>query len=177
STPYEITRNSEIYPMEEIMEACDLVTKENVTTKEIVEKFQHNNGFVRFWAVVAVECLEKYDSEIIADLIELLKDEFVTVQIEAAKILIKAGNTEFADLIINYLDGEDKIVQLYAARAFEETWMLLPNFPEKVYTIYSDLKESTAGKWYGHDLYAFWSLSQVFKDENIKAPAEVNYGK
>ena len=66
---------------------------------------------------------------------------------------------------------------LFAARAFEETWNLLPVFPDKVPVIYENLKKQTSGKWYGHDLYAFWSLSQVFDDKNVQAPEEVNYGK
>ena len=108
---------------------------------------------------------------------KLKNDEFASVQIEAAKTLVKAGKTENAETIVNYLGGENKIVQLFAARAFEETWMLLPTIPEKVYKIYAALQESTKGKWYGHDLYAFWSLSQVFQNKKVNAPDEVNYGK
>jgi len=177
STPYEITRDKDIYPMEEILKTCDLATNKDVSSTEIIEKLQHNNGFVRFWAVVAIQCLEKYESEILIELEKLQKDDFKTVQIEAAKTLIKAGNPEYVKIILDYLAGDDEIIQLYAARAFEETWKLLPEFPERVHEIYAGLKESTAGKWNGHDLYAFWSLSQIFKDENVKAPEEVNYGK
>lgn len=177
STPYEITRNTELYPMEEILQTCNLATNENVSSNEIIEKLQHNNGFVRFWAVVAIQCLEKYEPEILIELEKLQKDDFKTVQIEASKTLIKAGNPEYVDKILLYLAGDDEIIQLYAARAFEETWKLLPEFPEQVHKIYASLQKSTEGKWYGHDLYAFWSLSQVFNDENVKAPEEVNYGK
>jgi len=177
STPFEITRNQEIFPIQDILDACDLIIKPNVTTDEILQKLKHKNGFVRYWAIVSVESLENYLPEILKQLEKMVNDDFSTVQIEAAKTLIKAGKPNYNNVIINHLENKDFTVQLFAARAFEETWELLPEFPEKVYSIYQGLKKSTAGKWYGHDLYAFWSLSQVFKDENLKAPDEVNYGK
>lgn len=176
-TPYEITRNGEIYPIQEILEACDLTIKPDLTEKDIIDKLKHENGFVRYWAVVAVECIENYPPTVLQELSELLNDEFKTVQIEAAKTLIKSGKVNNIDTILKYMEDEDATLQLFATRAFEEIWNELPVFPKKVNEIYADLKETTAGKWYGHDLYAFWSLSQVFKDENLKAPEEVNYGK
>jgi len=177
STPFEITKNQDLFPITEILDACDLMIKPNLTTDEILQKLKHKNGFVRYWTVVSVESMEAYQSEILDKLEEMINDDFKTVQIEAAKTLIKAGRTDHVNIIVKYLENEDVTFQLFAARAFEETWQLLPEFPEKVYSIYENLKASTKGKWYGHDLYAFWSLSQVFKDENLKAPDEVNYGK
>ena len=176
-TPYELAKNTEIYPIQELLEACDLTVKSDLDDNDIMEKMNHRNGFVRFWAVVAVECLETYSPSIVNELKKLLNDDFVTVQVEAAKTLIKAGNYDNIRTILNYMEDEDVTVQLFATRAFEEIWRELPVFPEKVVEIYENLKKSTEGKWYGHDLYAFWSLSQVFENENIKAPEEVNYGK
>jgi hypothetical protein len=137
-----------------------------------------DNGFVRFWAVVAAESMEMYEPEILSELKNLAeKDEFLTVQIEAAKTLIKAGQPQYVQDLIKNMENEDQTVVLFAARAFEQTWKLLPKFPDKVMEIYKKLKNQTAGKWYGHDLYAFWSLSQVYQVESVKEPDEVNYGK
>jgi len=177
STPFESSKNQEVFPVAEILDACDLVIKSNVSADEILQKLKHKNGFVRYWAIVSVESLENYQPEILNQLKKMINDDFNIVQIEAAKTLIKAGKPQYVNNIINHLENKDVTVQLFAARAFEETWQLLPEFPDKVYEIYENFKKSTAGKWYGHDLYAFWSLSQVFKDEKIKAPVEVNYGK
>jgi hypothetical protein len=177
STPFEITKNNELFPIAEILDACDLVIYPDITPLEFLQKLNHENGFVRYWTVVSVECLENYHPEIMNQLEKMVNDEFNIVQIESAKTLIKAGHQEHVNIILKHLENKDVTVQLFAARAFEENWQLLPEFPEKVYEIYENLKKSTAGKWYGHDLYAFWSLSQVFKDEKTKAPDEVNYGK
>ncbi len=176
-TPYKLTRNEKIYPIQEILKACDLTVKPDLTESEIIEKLNHKNGFVRYWAVVAIECMEEYSPAILSELDKLLQDELKTVQIEAAKTLIKAGKIENINTILKFMEDEDKTVQLFATRAFEEIWKNLPGIPDKVEKIYASLKKSTDGKWYGHDLYAFWSLSQVFNDESIKAPEKVNYGK
>jgi N-sulfoglucosamine sulfohydrolase len=176
STPYEITKNREIFPVDEILDACDLMIQPKGNPEEIIRKLSHPNGFVRYWAVVATEYLEDYTPQVLAKLEELTDDTFETVQIEAAKTLIKSGRPQFSALIIEKLEKADEPVQLFAARAFEETWQLLPEFPEKAEKIYRNLEKQTAGKWYGYDLYAFWSLSQVFQAGDVKVPEEVNYG-
>lgn len=176
STPYEIAKNRKLFPLDEILDACDLMIQPGVNQEDIFRKLSHPNGFVRYWAVVATECLERYTPQVLEKLEELTKDTLETVQIEAAKTLIKSGRPQFSALIIEKLEKADQPVQLFAARAFEETWPLLPEFPEKVKEIYRNLEKQTAGKWYGYDLYAFWSLSQVFQTDDVKVPEEVNYG-
>jgi hypothetical protein len=148
-----------------------------VHAEEIIQKMNDDNGFVRYWAVISVESLEQFQPEILAQLHKMLDDDFATVQIEAAKTLIKAGETETVGKILDYMQGENNQLLLYATRAFEETWHLLPEIPDGFYIIYEKLKKQTAGKWQGHDLYAFWSMSQVLNDESVKPPEEVNYGK
>ncbi len=178
STPYEITKNQELFPVSEILDACDLMVEPNVSINDVIQKLNDDNGFVRYWAVVSAESRGINNPEILSELKERVKnDNFVTVQIEAAKTLIKAGQPEYVQVLIENMENEDKTVVLFATRAFEQTWKLLPEFPEKVKEIYKQLEKQTAGKWYGHDLYAFWSLSQVFQDEKVKAPDAVNYGE
>ncbi len=178
STPYEITRNQELFPVSEILDACDLIIEPNFSTDKVIQKLNDDNGFVRYWTVVSAESLEMYNPEIIAELKKRVKsDDFASVQIEAAKTLIKAGEPEYVQVLTDNMENEDETVVLFATRAFEQTWKLLPEFPEKVKEIYKKLEKQTAGKWYGHDLYAFWSLSQVFQDESVKAPDAVNYGE
>lgn len=177
STPYEIARNEELFPLAEILNTCDLMINPDVSADEIIQKMNDENGFVRYWAVISAESLEKYQPEILAQLHQMLNDDFATVQIEAAKTLIKAGETNAVGKILEYMQGENDQLLLYATRAFEETWKLLPEIPKEFYQVYEKLKKQTEGKWKGHNLYAFWSMSQVLKNENVKPPEEVNYGK
>lgn len=177
STPYEIARDEELFPLQEVLSACNLMLEENQNIEEVLEMLNHPNGFVRYWAVVSVESLKLFEPEILRHLHFLLDDDFATVQIEAAKTLIKAGDAKAVQLILEYMQGSDHQQLLYATRAFEETWKLLPEIPDDFYKIYEKLKKQTEGKWKGHDLYAFWSMSQVLKDENIRPPEEVSYGK
>ncbi|MFW5831427.1 MAG: sulfatase-like hydrolase/transferase [Prolixibacteraceae bacterium] len=175
STPYELARNDEVFPLPEILAASDLMLEKKPGTKSILKLLNHSNGFVRYWAVVSAQSLKLFEPEIVARLEELLNDDFKTVQIEAAKTLIKAGDDDAVAVILNYMQGENDQLLLYAARAFELTWQLLPEIPEEFYQVYEKLKKQTEGKWQGHDLYAFWSMSQVLKNENVKPPEEVNY--
>lgn len=177
STPYDVAKNKSLFPVAEILDACDLMIQPNVSPDKVIKYLNHENGFVRFWAVVAVESLEFYEPEILSELKKRLNDDFETVQIEAAKALIKAGQPVFSGTITDKLENAEEPVQLFAARAFEETWHLLPEFPKKVNHIYRKLEKQTEGKWYGYDLYTFWSLSQVFQKGNIEVPEEVNHGK
>ena len=90
----------------------------------VLYKSLSSNGFVRYWAVVSVECLAYYSQTIIQELNKLLNDKFKTVQIEAAKTLIKAGKSENVETILEYMQDEDVTVQLFATRAFEEIWKI-----------------------------------------------------
>ncbi len=177
SYPFDIAKNDALFPVAEVLDACDLIITPGISSDDIIRYLNHENGFVRFWTVVAVESLEFYEPEILAELKKRISDDFETVQIEAAKTLIKAGSHEYSDVLVDKLESASEPVQLFAARAFEETWHLLPDFPEKVKHVYRKLEKQTAGKWYGYDLYSFWSLSQVFQKGNIEVPEEVNYGK
>ena len=99
STPYEITKNQELFPVSEILDACDLMVDPHVSPDHVIQKLNDDNGFVRYWAVVSAESSEMYNSEILSELKERVKsDNFVTVQIEAAKTLIKAGEPEYVQV-------------------------------------------------------------------------------
>ncbi len=174
-TPYELARNQEVFPLPEILSACNLMLEKEPDTQHILELMNHHNGFVRYWAVISVESLGFFQPEIVSCLRQMLDDDFATVQIEAAKTLIKAGDSNAVQVILDYMQGENEQLLLYAARAFELTWHLLPEIPEEFYRVYDKLEKQTEGKWKGYDLYAFWSMSQVLKNENVKPPEEVNY--
>ena len=175
STPYEMARDRELFPLQEILSASNLMLQDDLDIKKVTEKLYHSNGFVRYWTLISVESRQFFEPEILELLHILLDDDFATVQIEAAKTLIKSGDIHAVQVILNYMQGDNDQLLLYAARAFEETWHLLPEMPKEFFTIYENLKKQTEGKWKGHDLYAFWSMSQVLKDENVKPPEKVNY--
>ena len=174
-TPYELARNQEVFPLPDILSACNLMLEKEPDTEHILELMEHPNGFVRFWTVISIESLSFFEPEIVNRLRQMLDDDFATVQIEAAKTLIKTGNTDAVSTVLEYMQGENEQFLLYATRAFELTWHLLPEIPEEFYQVYEKLKKQTKGKWQGHDLYAFWSMSQVLKNENVKPPEEANY--
>lgn len=174
-TPYEIARNNELFPLQEILEASNLMLQNEMEIQTVMEKLNHPNGFVRYWALISVESKQFFEPEIIEQLHKMVTDDFATIQIEAAKMLIKAGEPSAVQVLLGYMQGENNQLLLYAARAFEQTWHLLPEIPEEFYALYEKLKKQTEGKWQGHDLYAFWSMTQVLQNDEVRPPEEVNY--
>ena len=168
STPYEIARDSQIFPVEKILSACDLILEEEPDIQKISENLSHSSGFVRYWAVITVQSLNLSDPSILTELKLLYNDDFITTRIEAAKTLIKAGNYEAIQSILKYLNSEDDIVSLYAARAFQEIWQLLPNVPQEFFMFYEKLrlKNETENNLNYYELYTYWALSEVNKKIN-----------
>lgn len=175
STPYEIARDQKLFPLQEILDASNLMLQDEMNIQTVLVKLNHPNGFVRYWALISVESQQLFEPEILEQLHLMLDDDFASVQIEAAKTLIKAGETNAVQVLLKYMQGENDQLLLYAARAFEQTWHLLPEIPEEFYSLYKKLKKQTEGKWQGHDLYAFWSMTQVLQNEDVRPPDEVNY--
>ncbi|WP_339713012.1 sulfatase-like hydrolase/transferase [uncultured Kriegella sp.] len=164
NTPYELARDKEIYPIDEIMSICDLMLWNKDPIQEIIRYLKHDNGFVRYWALMTIQARGISNGEIINAVKMLLKDEFATVQIEAAKILVKNGNPKALDVLNQHLIGEDYLV-LYAARAYQLIGDSLTEFPNEVIEAYQKMSEKTnegslSSKSY-YTLYAYWALHSM----------------
>lgn len=165
-TPYEIAHDSEIFPIDEILAACNLMLEPELTPGEVMNKLQHPNGFVRYWTVIAVQERGFNNEDVIAELKKLKNDNFPTVQIEAAKTLIKLGDKESVKTIVPYIEGPDAVLSLYASRAFQEVSGRLSEKPESVYNYYQKLKISMNDRKNHSEhykLYSFWALYSVYE--------------
>jgi arylsulfatase A-like enzyme len=165
-TPYEAAHDPQVFPIDEILEACNLTLEPELQTNVVLEKLRHSNGLVRFWTVMAVQERGLNNQEVNAELRKLLNDSFPTVQIEAAKTLVKLGNKELITVIIRYVDGSDSAMGLYASRAYQEVSILLPRQPEALVQLYKKLAQEMNDRknhTQYYKLYSYWALYPIFE--------------
>jgi hypothetical protein len=130
-----------------------------------LEYLRHENGFVRYWTVIAVQERGIINDAIKQELNKLTKDEFPTVQIEAAKTLINLANeTQNIDVITQYIENIDSPLMLYASRAFQEVYGKLKESPEPVLKVFEALDiamQDRRNHYEYYKLYSYWALSAV----------------
>jgi hypothetical protein len=165
-TPYEAAHDPQVFPIDEILAACNLTLETELQTSVVLEKLRHSNGFVRFWTVIAVQERGLNNDEVNAELRKLLTDSFPTVQIEAAKTLVKLGDQELITAITRYVDGSDSPFSHYASRAYQELSILLKKQPETLVQLYKKLAMEISN-WRTHPqnykLYTYFALYSVFE--------------
>ncbi|WP_373512763.1 sulfatase-like hydrolase/transferase, partial [Persicitalea sp.] len=120
TTPFEFSQDRAKYPLPELMKVCDLMLKTDLTEKDLTPYLTHQNGLVRYWAVVAARQMDNTKNALKPQLQKLLRDEVPTVQIEAAKLLAEQGDTQGVNLIVSHLQSDDSPLVLYAARALQD---------------------------------------------------------
>ena len=164
STPYQVAHDSQVFPLPAILSACDLMLPGEMDRERLMQRLTWPNGLVRYWATVAVEVTGMMDRGIKEQLHEMLKDDFATVQIEAAKTLVKAGDTNAISTIVKHMQSDDEVLVLFASRALQEVSHLLPEIPREINQVYEQIVQDTANgtQWHKYyKLYTFWSLSEV----------------
>ncbi|MGK7396224.1 MAG: sulfatase-like hydrolase/transferase [Candidatus Cyclobacteriaceae bacterium M3_2C_046] len=167
STPYDVAHDQEIFPLTEILAASDLMLAPSPAPDKVIKYLQHPNGFVRYWAVVAVQHHKMKEEQVVAQLNKLLADDFATVQVESAKTLVKLGQLSAVQTIVNNMQAEDKVLVLFATRAFQEVHQLLPDISQEVYQVYEKIGEETnqGQLWHKYyQLYTYWSLIEIMNE-------------
>ncbi len=165
TTPYEVAHDSALYPLEKIIAACHLMLEAQPSPEKILENLDHPNGFVRYWTVISVEQKKMRNEKILQKLHVLLDDNFSTVQVEAAKTLVKLGDAKAVETIIRHMQtGNDPLV-LFASRAFQEIAGLLPEIPASARKVYEKMEKDTQGgdmRSAYYKLYTYWALIDIF---------------
>lgn len=165
STPYAVAHDPALYPLEEIVAACQLTLEPQPTQETIIENLGHPNGFVRYWTVVTVAYRGMKQAPVQQQLRELLNDSLPTVQIEAAKTLVKLGDVKAAETIVKHMRSGANPLVLFASRAFQEISGLLPKIPEEARKVYEKIEKDTNGgdmRSEYYQLYTYWALIDVF---------------
>ncbi len=163
STPFEFARNTDQYPLEKILRVCNLVLEDDFVGSDLVRYMGDANGLVRYWAVITARSLKKFDETLISALQALLKDDYPTVQIEAANLLAEQKEDNTLDVVIRHMQSGDPSLVLYASRAFQKMAKDRKVFPEEAKALYEKLKNEPPSGSDFYLLYSYWALSYVFE--------------
>lgn len=119
TSTYEMAQNPANYDLEKIYTAAELVGV--AQTEEIAANLNDADSGVRFWAVVGLMNAGSEKKEYIPQIEKLLTDESPTVQIVAAELLCKLGESEDAlPVLTKWVNDERMWLTLYAARTIQE---------------------------------------------------------
>ena len=120
STPYEMAREPDKYPLERILDAAELVGRGPGKLTELVELLADSDGAVRYWAVVGLAALGQKAKSASGALTKLLADEHPNTRFAAAGVLCNLGWCEDAlPVLAKGLKGRRETVVLHAAREIQ----------------------------------------------------------
>lgn len=168
STPFEFARNQDHYPLKKILEVNDLVLQPETAASEIMRHLDDSEGLVRYWAIIGLRTLNIDNDAVNEKLHALLKDEFPSVQIEAAKLLVERGDEKAASIIAGHMLSEDEIVVLFACRSFQQVANKISRIPADARKAYEKLSiETDSGRIRNkfYPLYSYWALTYVFEED------------
>lgn len=166
STPYEVAHNQDILPIDQILEVSNLMLDSDPIDERVLKGLRHSNGFVRYWTLITVQVKGTENSEIIAEMRNMLDDSFATVQVEAAKSLVNLNDYNALPTILKHINSVDLSTALYASRAFQQISGSLTEIPDSILEKYEQLKKDTNGGNLNsnyYKLYAYWALHETLK--------------
>ena len=168
STIYETAKSEEKAPYESIMSTTDLMFAGKKAIPLLEEKLKDKNPVVRYWAVVGLQVLGQEAKGSAASLSALLNDPFPTVSIQAAEALCAIGQCEESlPYLFKTVKEQEGPTRLMASRALEMLGSQLSSSSNELQALQEHLCQLSAGKWYGYDLYACWSLTQALNKLNL----------
>jgi N-sulfoglucosamine sulfohydrolase len=120
-TPYEMARGKDLYPLERILDAAELVgAGPAAMAQQITLLTKDTDPAVRYWAAVGLHALGRLADRATPALLAALSDRSAAVRIEAARALAELGERERAlALLTKELEGADQRAALRAARALQ----------------------------------------------------------
>jgi hypothetical protein len=135
---------------------------DNPESAEILAHLNHQHPLMQYWTMIGLQYQNHLDQSILPALKVLASQPESLVSVTAAETLCMFGHLDQIRVLTNGLSSKNPYLQLMSARAFE----LIKDKPgsamEAGKQAWLRLGDETTGKWKGYDLYAYWSLSQVF---------------
>ena len=120
TTPYEIAKNSKLYPQRKLLEAAMLVGSGQETLNQLTALLSDRDSAVRYWAAVGLAALGEKAAPARSALVKSLGDSSITVRIEAANALARSGDEKRAlPVLTKSLQSDDQNAVLHAARTIE----------------------------------------------------------
>jgi len=162
STPYHSLQDPGLFPLDSILQLLDELYFDQSASEEILNYLNHQHPLMQYWTMIGLQYRPELDQNFVEPLKAISQGPLSLVSITAAGTLCKFGYLESINKILEGLRTDNPYLLLMSARAFE----LTPDKPMEVMLqaqqIWEELKTQTKDKWKGYDLYAYWSLCQVF---------------
>jgi len=119
STPYEVARQPDRFPVRRILSAAELVGSGKADIDTLQESLKDPDAGVRYWAVIAVKQLDQ-SAALVQAIRPLLKDPAPNVRFAAAGLLAGwTGSKDALGILVEGLDDAHGPGALYAARQLE----------------------------------------------------------
>jgi HEAT repeat protein len=119
TTPFELARDDQRYPLARLLDAADLVGRPDAVPRQIKLLAEADDG-LRYWVAVGLRAAGPDAAPAREALRKALQDESAVVRIEAAATLVQLGESERALRILESdLRSRQPEVALHAARALE----------------------------------------------------------
>jgi len=165
STIYEMVRDADIFPVQDVLRITNFSLPEKELTEQLVlELIKKENPILRYWSVVGLENDVELTSLVQPTLKKLLNDPFPSVQIQTAKLLCQSGKCEDAlPLLTDKLNSEGATM-LMAARAIQHLGALAKPVLPEVRKTQQRLCEIAEDRSQYYELYACWALSEWMKE-------------
>ncbi|NOX56385.1 MAG: sulfatase-like hydrolase/transferase, partial [Planctomycetes bacterium] len=120
TTPYQIAQDPKLYPQRRLIAAASMVGDPEVSSAELTKVLTDDDAAVRYWGAVAFAASPAKTLQQRATLVDALGDSSLTVRIEAANALARAGEIQPAlPVLIQCLESDSKAAVLHAARTIE----------------------------------------------------------
>lgn len=166
STPYEMAREPDKYPLERILDAAELVGRGPEKLVELIELLADSDGAVRYWAVVGLAALGQRAKPASGALTKLLADEHPNTRFAAAGVLCNLGQCENAlSTLAKGLKDRRETVVLHAAREIQ-------GIGNNAYPIVPQIKQARARcknpdgsyKNKDHAMFIDWALKYALQN-------------
>ena len=115
-TPYELGRDNNKYPLDEIRESAEIATRANESNlKEIKDMMKHQDPAIRYWGATGCIVIGKESKSLKSDLMGLLKDTCPDVRTASAHALFSIGHPKEVVPVLEKILSEKN--QFYRLRA------------------------------------------------------------
>lgn len=164
STIYEMVRNEDIFPIEEILQLTNLSLQKHNHVDELTEYLNDSNPITRYWATVEFQNPSVATPKPKNTLKQCLRDSFPSVQIQAAEVLCESGECEEAlPLLVQKLNDQQSTM-LMAARAIQNLGSAAKPIVPDMKKAQQQLCDIAEDRSRYYELYSCWSLTEALKE-------------
>jgi len=138
SSPYEMARKPDDYPLYRIMETADLMQQGEAALPELKAHLADEDSGIRYWALMGLMQLGDSAQSTVSLIEQALKDESPDVRLAASEALCRLGLfDEVSQELVSLLKHKDGLVRMRTMSIFFDTG-------EKALPFLTDMKQAAS---------------------------------